>query len=109
MWSVSRKKEPVSSPRSFPSPVLNPLLLTSMASQVYLYFSAVAPPTILLTGPGIPQVLSVVTGGVWRLSQVWNFSPFLKDLASMIVEDEFDAALVRLSLGQQVIWHWNPL
>ena len=44
----------------------------NMASQVYLYLSAVAPPTILLTGPGIPHVLSVGAGGVWPLSQVCN-------------------------------------
>ena len=33
-----------------------------MASQVYLYLSAVAPPTILLTGPGMPHVLSPMIG-----------------------------------------------
>ena len=99
----------------------------NMASQVYLYLSAVTPPTILLTGPGIPHVLSVGTRGVSLLSQVcnqmismtnflfvlyketWNCSPFLEDLPSMIAEEEFDAARIRLLLGQQVIWHWNPL
>ena len=44
--------------------------LPNMASQVYLYLSAVAPPTILLTGPGMPHVLSVDTDGVLFLSQV---------------------------------------
>ena len=42
----------------------------NMASQVYLYLSAVTPPTILLTGPGMPHVLSVGTRGVSLLSQV---------------------------------------
>ena len=44
----------------------------NMASQVYLYLSAVTPPTILLTGPGMPHVLSVGTRGVSLLSQVCN-------------------------------------
>ena len=43
-----------------------------MASQVYLYLSAVAPPTILLTGPGMPHVASVATDGVFLFSQVYK-------------------------------------
>ena len=51
------------------------VLLTRSASQVYLYFSDVTPPTIFETGPFSPQVFSPA----WLLeaAQDWRISPLL--------------------------------
>ena len=42
---------------------------TSMASHVYLYLSAVAPPTILVTGPCTPHVASLADVSTAGFSQ----------------------------------------
>ena len=47
----------------------------SRASQVYLYFSAVTPPTILVTGPFTPQVFS--PGWLGEAEQDCKISPLL--------------------------------
>ena len=51
------------------------VILPKRASQVYLYFSAVTPPTILVTGPFTPQVFS--PGRLVEAEQDCRISPFL--------------------------------
>ena len=68
---------------------------------MYLYLSAVWPPTILVTGPFTPQVLtSALLGTAW---QDWNTSP------DLCLQSSSTSVWESWSVGQQVSQHFSPL
>ena len=90
------------------------------ASQVYLYFSAVTPPTILVTGPFSPHVFS--PGTLLEAEHDCRISPFLllrrntrltevrgqrSEVRGHLKSTE-TSVWVRRSEGQQVTVHFRP-